>query len=145
MGVESDYFKESKNERLKKFKLLACIFHNILPPVSLPAFYFFCSLDNSLLFVYNDRILTKGYIMQAVLYSQARNNLREIINKVCNDFDEYIITTKEKQSVVLISQEEYNSMKETIYLLSSKNNRDRLLSAVDQIDSSKFIEKDLDV
>ncbi len=83
--------------------------------------------------------------MQAVLYSQARNNLREIINKVCNDFDEFIITTKEKQSVVLISQEEYDSMKETIYLLSSKNNRDRLLSAVDQIENAQFLKKDLDV
>jgi PHD/YefM family antitoxin component YafN of YafNO toxin-antitoxin module len=36
-------------------------------------------------------------------------------------------------------------MKETIYLLSSKNNRDRLLSAVDQIDSVKFIKKDIDL
>jgi len=83
--------------------------------------------------------------MQAVLYSQARNNLRDIINKVCNNFEEFIITTKEKQSVVLISQAEYNSMKETIYLLSSKNNRDRLLDAVDQIENAKFIKKDIDI
>jgi len=83
--------------------------------------------------------------MQALLYSQARNNLREIINKACNDFEEFIITTKDKQSAVLISQEEYNSMKETIYLLSSKNNRDRLLSAVDQIDNAKFFKKDIDL
>jgi len=83
--------------------------------------------------------------MQAVLYSTARNNLRGIINQVCDNFEEFIITTKEKQSAVLISQEEYNSMKETIYLLSSKNNRDRLLSAVDQIDNSKFIKKDIDI
>ena len=83
--------------------------------------------------------------MQAVLYSQARNNLRSIINQVCDNFEEFIITTKEKQSAVLISQEEYNSMKETIYLLSSKNNRDRLLSAVDQIENSKFIKKDIDL
>ncbi len=81
--------------------------------------------------------------MQAVLYSQARNNLRDIINKVCDDFDQFIITTKEKQSVVLISQDEYNSMKETIYLLSSKNNRDRLTSAVEQIENSSFIKKDI--
>jgi hypothetical protein len=33
---------------------------------------------------------------------------------------------------------------ETIYLLSSKNNRDRLLNAVDQIESLKFIKKDID-
>jgi len=83
--------------------------------------------------------------MQAVLYSQARNNLRGIINQVCDNFEEFIITTKEKQSVVLLSQAEYNSMKETIYLLSSKNNRDRLLDAVDQIENSKFLKKDIDL
>ena len=83
--------------------------------------------------------------MQAVLYSQARNNLRDIINQVCDNFEEFIITTKDKQSVVLISQAEYNSMKETIYLLSSKNNRDRLLDAVDEIENAKFIKKDIDL
>ena len=83
--------------------------------------------------------------MRAVLYSEARNNLRGIINKVCDNFEEYIITTKDKQSAILISQEEYNSMKEIIYLLSSKNNRDRLLNAVDQIDGAKFIKKDIDL
>ena len=83
--------------------------------------------------------------MQAVFYSQARNNLREIINKVCDDFDEYIITTKEEKSVVLISYEEYSSMKETIYLLSKKNNRDRLNNAVEQIENSKFLKKEIDL
>ncbi len=83
--------------------------------------------------------------MQAVLYSQARNNLRSIINQVCDNFEEFVITTKDKQSVVLISQDEYNSMKETIYLLSSKNNRDRLLDAVDEIENLSFVKKELDV
>jgi len=83
--------------------------------------------------------------MQAVLYSQARNNLRSIITQVCDNFEEFIITTKDKQSVILISQNEYNSMKETLYLLSSKNNRDRLLDAVEQIENSKFLKKELDV
>ena len=83
--------------------------------------------------------------MRAVFYSQARNNLREIINKVCDDFDEYIITTKDEKSVVLISYEEYSSMKETIYLLSSKNNRDRLNNAVEQIENSKFLKKEIDL
>ncbi len=83
--------------------------------------------------------------MQAVFYSQARNNLRTLIDKVCNDFDEYIITTKDNQSAVLISYDEYSAMKETMYLLSSKNNRDRLLDAVDQIDNRKFQTKELDL
>jgi len=83
--------------------------------------------------------------MNAVLYSQARNNLRSIINQVCDNFEEFIITTKDKQSAVLISQAEYNSMKETIYLLSSKNNRDRLLDAVDQIENASFVKKEINI
>ncbi len=83
--------------------------------------------------------------MKAVFYSQARNNLRDIINKVCDDFDEYIITTKDDKSAVLISHDEYSAMKETMYLLSSKNNRDRLNDAVDQIENSNFVEKEIDI
>lgn len=83
--------------------------------------------------------------MQAVFYSQARNNLRDIINKVCDDFDEYIITTKDQKSAVLMSYEEYSAMKETMYLLSSKNNRDRLSDAVEQIENLEFTKRDIEV
>ena len=81
--------------------------------------------------------------MQAVFYSQARNNLRSIIDKVCSDFDEFIITTKDNKQAVLISYSEYSAMKETLYLLSSKNNRERLLDAVDEIDNLQFTQKEL--
>ncbi len=83
--------------------------------------------------------------MQAIFYSQARNNLRRLIDKVCNDYDEYIITTKDNKSAVLLSYEEYSAMKETMYLLSSKNNRERLSDAVEQINSLNFTTKELDV
>ena len=82
--------------------------------------------------------------MQAVFYSQARNNLRSIIDKVCDDFDEFIITTKDNKSAVLISYDEYSAMKETLYLLSSKNNRDRLLESVEEIENLQFAKKDID-
>jgi len=45
--------------------------------------------------------------MEAILYSQARNNLRILINKVCFDFSEFIISTKDNKSTVLISYEDY--------------------------------------
>lgn len=83
--------------------------------------------------------------MQAVFYSKARNNLRDLINKVCDDYDEYIITTKDEKTAVLISYEEYSAMKETMYLLSSKNNRDRLNEAVDQIESSQYKKRDIEL
>ena len=81
--------------------------------------------------------------MQAIFYSQARNNLRTIIDNVCNDFDEYIITTKDNKSAVLISYDEYSAMKETMYLLSSKTNRDRLNEAVEQIENLQFSTKEI--
>ena len=83
--------------------------------------------------------------MQALFYSQARNNLRSIIDKVCNDFDEVLITTKDDQQAVLISYDEYNSLKETLYLLSSNTNRERLLDAVEEIESLKFSTKKLEL
>ncbi|HZF69599.1 type II toxin-antitoxin system prevent-host-death family antitoxin [Sulfuricurvum sp.] len=76
--------------------------------------------------------------MQAMFYSAARNNLRSMIDSVCNDCEEYIITTKDNQSAVLISYEEYASMKETMYLLLSKTNRDRLLDSVEEIEKGQF-------
>lgn len=76
--------------------------------------------------------------MQAMFYSAARNNLRSMIDSVCNDCEEYIITTKDNQSAVLISYEEYASMKETMYLLSSKTNRDRLIDSIEEIEKGSF-------
>jgi antitoxin YefM len=67
------------------------------------------------------------------------------IDNVCNDFDEYLITTKDNKTAVLLSYDEYSAMKETLYLLSSKNNRDRLLDAVDQIENLEFQTKNIDI
>lgn len=83
--------------------------------------------------------------MQAIVYSNARNNLRSLINKVCDDFDEYLISTKDNKTAVLISYDEYASMKETLYLMSSKTNRERLDEAVEQIESANFFTKEIDV
>ncbi len=83
--------------------------------------------------------------MQTILYSQARNNLRDIINKVCDDFDEYLISTKDNKTAVLLSFDEYQSMKETLYLLSSKANRERLDASVEQIENADFTTKKLDI
>lgn len=81
--------------------------------------------------------------MQAMFYSAARNNLRSMIDSVCNDCEEYIITTKDNQRAVLISYEEYASMKETMYLLSSKTNRDRLLDSVEEIEKGEFTVREI--
>ncbi len=82
--------------------------------------------------------------MQAIVYSNARNNLRTLIDKVCDDFDEYLISTKDNKTAVLLSYDEYASMKETLYLLSSKTNRERLDEAVKQIEQANFTTREID-
>jgi len=46
--------------------------------------------------------------MQAVNYTNARNNLKTLIDDACDNDEEIIITTKNDKSVVLISLDEYN-------------------------------------
>ena len=46
--------------------------------------------------------------MLAVNYTHARNNLKSLIDTVCDDDEEVIITTKNNRSVVLLSLDEYN-------------------------------------
>ena len=83
--------------------------------------------------------------MQALFYSQARNNLRTIIDKVCGDFEEFMITTKDNKTAVILSYDEYSAMKETLYLMSSRTNRERLDEAIEQIENANFSTKEIDV
>lgn len=46
--------------------------------------------------------------MQAVNYTTARNNLKSLIDEVCDKEEEVIITTKNDKSAVLLSLDEYN-------------------------------------
>lgn len=46
--------------------------------------------------------------MQAVNYSHARNNLKSIIDDVCDNNEEIIITTKNNKTVIIQSMDEYN-------------------------------------
>jgi len=46
--------------------------------------------------------------MQAVNYSHARNNLKAIIDDVCDNNEEVIITTKNNKTVIIQSMDAYN-------------------------------------
>ena len=83
--------------------------------------------------------------MQVVSLTEARNNLKSVVDSVYIDHEEVVIHRKGRENVVMISMDEYNSMKETMYLLSSKNNRDRLNDAVEQIESMKYTKRDIEI
>lgn len=81
--------------------------------------------------------------MEAVTYSKARNNLKSLMDKVCNNLETYIITRKNNKNVVMISLDEFNSINETLYLLSTPNNTKRLLKSIEEIEKGNFEKKDL--
>jgi len=80
--------------------------------------------------------------METVNYTDFRSNLKHWFDKVVNDVSDIIIKRKNGKDLVLISLDEYNSLKETTYLLSGKN-RDVLLNSIRELEAGKGVQKDL--
>ena len=74
--------------------------------------------------------------MKVVNYTDLRVNLKKWMDLVINDVEELIIKRKNNKDLVLIPLEEYNSLKETSYLLSGKN-RDILIQSLKEAKTGK--------
>ena len=70
--------------------------------------------------------------MNAITYTDLRQNLKTYMDKVIHDNDPLIITRKNNENVVLLSIGEYNSLVETNYLLSSQANAEHLKKSIAQ-------------
>jgi antitoxin YefM len=80
--------------------------------------------------------------MEVINYSILRNNLKEVLDKVSEDKETYIVN-RGSSNAVIISLDEYNSWKETMYLMESEPNRKRLEEAMDREKKGEFIIKEL--
>jgi len=80
--------------------------------------------------------------MEIVTMSEARNNLKNIFDKVYYDNDEVIIHRKGKESVVVISLCEFNSLKETEYLMKNPANREWIKKSINNAKAGKKIYKE---
>jgi antitoxin YefM len=78
--------------------------------------------------------------METVNYTDFRSNLKHWLDKVFNDVSDIVIKRKGGKDLVLISLDEYNSLKETSYLLTGKN-RDVLLNSIKELEADNGIEK----
>lgn len=67
--------------------------------------------------------------MEAVTYTQVRQNFASVMDKVCDDHMAIIITRQNRAPVVMISLEDYNGIEETLYLMRSPKNYARLMSS----------------
>ncbi|NOQ29852.1 MAG: type II toxin-antitoxin system prevent-host-death family antitoxin [Helicobacteraceae bacterium] len=81
--------------------------------------------------------------MQVVSMTEARNNFKAVFDSVYLDNEEVIIHRKGRENVVVIPFAEYNSIKETNYLLSNKNNARHLIESIEQLHQGKYQEREL--
>ena len=70
--------------------------------------------------------------MNAISYTDLRQNLKTYMDKVVQDRYPLIVTRKSNENIVLISVDDYNSLVETNYLLSNKANAEHLKKSINQ-------------
>lgn len=81
--------------------------------------------------------------MKTVNYTELRDKLKANLDMVCEDHETLIVHRPNGKSVVMMSLDEYNSQKETEYLMSTENNRIALLDAIKNVESGNGREHDL--
>ena len=81
--------------------------------------------------------------MDVMNYSDARAQFKGVMDRAINDKQEVVVTRKKGEAVVVVSLEAWNSINETLHLLSSPRNAARLRSAITQLDTMAGQEREL--
>ncbi|HPE42442.1 MAG TPA: type II toxin-antitoxin system Phd/YefM family antitoxin [Bacteroidales bacterium] len=81
--------------------------------------------------------------MIAANFTEFRSELKKYLDEVENNNETLIIKRKTGKGTVLISLDEYNSIMETIHLLRSKANADRLFESIRQMRSNQTVKHEL--
>ncbi len=81
--------------------------------------------------------------MRTMTYTESRARYAETLTAVVEDREEVVITRAGHEPVVIVSLDDYQSLKETAYLLRSPENARRLLSAIDRLESGGGVVHDL--
>jgi antitoxin YefM len=76
-------------------------------------------------------------------YSESRARYAETLNAVVDDREEVVITRAGHDPVVIVSLDDYESLKETAYLLRSPENARRLLMSIDRLEAGGGTARDL--
>jgi antitoxin YefM len=81
--------------------------------------------------------------MIAANYTEFRTGLKKFLDSVEENNETLIIKRGTGNGTVMISLDEYNSIMETVHLLSFKANADRLYESIKQIKEGKKVRKNL--
>jgi len=86
--------------------------------------------------LWRDAVKTKSY-------SETRRSLAATLDSVVDDREEVVITRSGHAPVVMVSLEDYQSLRETAYLLRSPENARRLAASIARLESGGGTARDL--
>lgn len=81
--------------------------------------------------------------MKTLSYTESRARYAEVLDSVVNDREEVVITRAGHEPVVLMSLADFESLRETAYLMRSPANARRLLDAMERLEAGRGERHDL--
>ena len=73
--------------------------------------------------------------MKTLSYTESRARYAEVLDSVVNDREEVVITRAGHEPVVMVSLADFESLRETAYLMRSPANARRLLDAMERLEA----------
>jgi len=75
--------------------------------------------------------------MKTMSYTESRARYAEVLDSVTDDREEVVITRAGHEPVVILSLADYESLRETAYLMRSPANARRLLDAMERLEAGR--------
>lgn len=75
--------------------------------------------------------------MKTVSFSDARNNLKKVLDEVVENHDVTLVKRRDAEDAVILSFSDYNAIQETLHLLSTPANARRLAESIAQLGRKK--------
>ena len=81
--------------------------------------------------------------MRIITYSEARSSLKSVLDTVSDDADVTVISRRDGADAVVMSLDHYQSMMETMHLLSTPANAAHLAKSIAEHKAGKAVRREL--